>query len=106
MLQTKTEEQLIDEEDWELEQIQYNINEEKEKLPYLNANIDDLENELFELKEERDEIISIINEYKKGIKKIMDKRLDREYEYYLKVLWYKSIIAENQSTLDLWMVIN
>ena len=104
MLQVaKTEDQLLDEEEWEIEQLTYYKNEQIEKLPYLDAQIDDLGCELGDLKSERDEIVSIAKDYQKEINKILDKREDRDYQKYLRILWYKCLITENQTTLDFFM---
>ena len=104
MLKLKTEEELIDEENWELEQLECNKREELQKLPFIDAQIDYLKCDLGELESKREEIIADIKECQKGIKKIQEKRLDREYKKYLQVLWYKCLITENQTILDLWII--
>lgn len=104
MLVTKseTEEQLLDAEEWEIEQLEYNKNEELQKLSFLDVQIDDLKCDLADLEFEREEIVSEVKEYQKGIDEILKKRLEREYKVYLKVLWYKCLITENQTTLDIF----
>ena len=47
-----------------------------------------------------------IRAIKKEAKKILDKRIDREYQKYLKVSWYKCLITENQTTLDIFGLVN
>ena len=49
-----------------------------------------------------DKTVSVIKEYQKEIDKVLDKRLEREYKVYLKIPWYKCLITENQTTLDIF----
>lgn len=102
LLKQKTEEELRDEEDWDLEQLEFEKRGQLEKLPYLDSQIDDLLCELGDLKGERDEIVSIAKEYQKEINAILNNRVEREFKVYSKVLWYKCLITENQTTLDIF----